>query len=68
MKADRTLHVSVKTVREEFLLTKTSPRQQQHNMEYQTVIIVAQTILASIVVTAGIMYCFFQEAEKEKKD
>ena len=60
--------MSVKTVREEFLLTKTSPRQQQHNMEYQTVIIVAQTILASIVVTAGIMYCFFQEAEKEKKD
>ena len=60
--------MSVKTVREQFLLTKRSPRQQQHNMEYQTVIIVAQTILASIVVTAGIMYCFVQEAEKEKKD
>ena len=37
-------------------------------MEYQTMIIVAQTILASIVVTAGIMYCFVQEAEKEKKE
>ena len=37
-------------------------------MEYETMIIVAQTILASIIVTAGIMYFFVTEAEKEKKE
>ena len=57
----------MKTEAEQFLVTQTRGR-HQHNMEYETMIIVAQTILASIIVTAGIMYCFVQEAEKEKKE
>ena len=57
----------VKTETEQLLLTKTGPR-QEIKMEYETMIILAQTILAAMVVTAGIMYCFVQEAEKEKKE
>ena len=37
-------------------------------MEYQTMIIVGQTMLASLLVTVGIMFCFFREAEKEKQE
>ena len=31
-------------------------------------IIVAQTMAASLLITVGIMYCFFDEAKKEKQD
>jgi len=37
-------------------------------MEYETAIIVGQTILVSLVVTVGIMFCCFTEEEKLKKD
>ena len=40
----------------------------QTMMEYQTMVILAQTVVGCIFVTIGIMYCFFEEAEKEKQD
>jgi len=37
-------------------------------MEWETIVILAQTVFVCMIVTAGIMYCFFEEAEKIKKD
>ena len=37
-------------------------------MEYQTMIILAQTVIGCLFLTVGIMYCFFDEAKKEKQD
>ena len=37
-------------------------------MEYQTMIILAQTVVGCMFLTAGIMYCFFDEAKKEKQE
>ena len=65
MKADRTSMWGWRLRTKQFL---DSQQWQQDKMEYETMIIVAQTILASIIVTAGIMYFFVNEAEKEKKE
>ena len=65
MKADRTSLWDWRLRTKQFL---DSQQWQQDKMEYETMIIVAQTILASIIVTAGIMYFFVNEAEKEKKE
>jgi hypothetical protein len=37
-------------------------------MEYDQMVIVGYTIVASLVVTVGIMWCFFEEGEKLKKE
>ena len=38
-------------------------------MEWNTAVVVAQTVAVSILITAAIMWCFFEEIQtKEKKD
>jgi len=37
-------------------------------MEWDTIVIVAQTVGAAMLVTVAIMWCFFEEAEKVKKE
>ena len=37
-------------------------------MEYQTMIILAETVVVCMIATAGIMWCFFEEEKKEKQD
>ena len=37
-------------------------------MEYNTFLIVGATVGVSIVLTVAIMWCFFEETEKQKKD
>ena len=37
-------------------------------MEYQTMIIVGQTVVVCIIATVAIMWCFFEEGKKEKQD
>ena len=37
-------------------------------MEWETIVILAQTVAVAMIVTVGIMWCFFEEAEKVKKD
>jgi len=37
-------------------------------MEWETIVILVQTVLVCLAVTVGIMWCFFEEAEKVKKD
>jgi len=37
-------------------------------MDYDTIVIIGQTVLLSIAITVGIMYCFFEEGEKLKKE
>jgi len=38
-------------------------------MEFETAVIIGQTVLLALAMTVGIMYCFFSEEEaKVKKD
>ena len=36
-------------------------------MEWGTVVILGQTVVGCMLVTAGIMWCFFEEAAKKEK-
>ena len=36
-------------------------------MEYQTMLIVGQTVVVCIIATVAIMWCFFEEAEAAVK-
>jgi len=36
-------------------------------MEYATVILMSQTVLACMAVTAAIMWCFFEESPRKEK-